>query len=63
MLGNRVRVLDSTPIYGDAVSTQDTVTQLRSAIRKLLGAMEGIAESKVRGVVADDDYAGRQACV
>jgi hypothetical protein len=34
VLGNRVRVLDSTPIY-DAVATQDTVTQLRSAIRKL----------------------------
>ena len=35
VLRDRVRVLDSTPIY-DAVSTQDTVTQLRSAIRKLL---------------------------
>ena len=40
VLGNRVRVLDSTPLY-DAVATQDTVTQLRSAIRKLLVAVEG----------------------
>ena len=28
VMGNRVRVLDSTPIF-DAVATQDTVTQLR----------------------------------
>lgn len=65
VLGNRVRVLDSTPIY-DAVSTQDTVTQLRSAIRKLLRAMGGTAlESKVRAVLSrDDDYAGpgKPAC-
>src|ERR1700737_2056329 len=33
-LRNRARVLDSTPIY-DAVATQDTVTQLRAAIRKV----------------------------
>ena len=30
---NRARVLDSTPVF-DAVATQDTVTQLRAAIRK-----------------------------
>jgi hypothetical protein len=35
VMGRRVRVLDSTPIY-DSVATQDTVTQLRSAVRKLL---------------------------
>jgi len=59
IMGNRVRVLDSTPIY-DAVSTQDTVTQLRSAIRKLLRALEG-GELAVRVRTAlrrDDDYAG-----
>ncbi|MCU4185920.1 transposase [Acidiferrimicrobium sp. IK] len=38
VMGRRVRVLDSTPIY-DSVATQDTVTQLRSAIRKLLRAL------------------------
>jgi hypothetical protein len=34
VMGNRVRVADSTPIY-DALATQDTVTLFRSAIRKL----------------------------
>jgi IS5 family transposase len=59
VLCNRVRVLDSTPIY-DAVSTQDTVTQLRSAIRKLLRALEGTElGSRVRAALTrDDDYAG-----
>ncbi len=42
VLGRRARVLDSTPIY-DAVATQDTVTQLRAAIRKLLRALAGPA--------------------
>jgi hypothetical protein len=41
-MANRVRVLDSTPIY-DAVATQDTVTQLRSAIRKLLRTLKDSA--------------------
>src|SRR6266480_5859462 len=36
---NRARVLDSTPVY-DAVATQDTVTQLRAAIRKVLAALD-----------------------
>ena len=40
VMSRRVRVLDSTPIY-DAVSTQDTVTQLRSAIRKVLRVLQG----------------------
>jgi hypothetical protein len=63
VLKDRVRVLDSTPIY-DAVSTQDTVTQLRSAVRKLLRALHydslhGALEVQVRAVlVRDDDYAG-----
>ena len=58
-MGNWVRVLDSTPIY-DAVSTQDTVTQLRSAIRKLLRTLEGTALCfKVRMALSrDEDYAG-----
>ena len=61
LLGGRARVLDSTPIY-DSVATQDTVTQLRSAIRKLLRVLDqaypGVA-AKVRAVLArDDDYAG-----
>jgi hypothetical protein len=64
VLRDRVRVLDSTPIY-DAVSTQDTVTQLRSAIRKLLRALEGSPlAGRVRAVlVRDDDYsAGKPPC-
>lgn len=52
VMRDRVRVLDSTPIY-DAVSTQDTVTQLRSAIRKLLQALKGseLAERAGRDAV------------
>ena len=38
-LKNRARVLDSTPVY-DAVATQDTVTQLRAAVRKVLAALD-----------------------
>jgi Transposase domain (DUF772) len=40
VMSDRVRVVDSTPIW-DAVATQDTVTQLRSAIRKVLRARTG----------------------
>ena len=65
VMGQRVRILDSTPIY-DAVATQDTVTQLRSAIRKLLAAVEGSSlAAVVRAALArDDDYAGvgKPAC-
>lgn len=59
VMGRRVRVLDSTPIY-DAVSTQDTVTQLRSAIRKLLRVLEGSALAVVvrMALRRDDNYAG-----
>ena len=39
LLRGRRRVLDSTPLY-DAVATQDTVIQLRAAIRRLLAAAE-----------------------
>ena len=59
VMRDRVRVLDSTPIY-DAVSTQDTVTQLRSAIRKLLRALEDspLAGRVRAALVRDDDYVG-----
>jgi hypothetical protein len=67
VLKGRARVLDSTPIY-DAVATQDTVTQLRAAIRKLLMTLDhstpAVAE-RVRAVlVRDDGYAtpGKPPC-
>jgi hypothetical protein len=64
---NRARVLDSTPVY-DAVATQDTVTQLRAAIRKVLSALDKAgspAAAPVRMVLRrDDDYAapGKPPC-
>lgn len=68
LLRGRDRVLDSTPVY-DAVCTQDTVTQLRAVIRKLLmvADREGAAElaAAVRAVLTrDDDYAtaGKPPC-
>jgi hypothetical protein len=65
VMGRRLRVLDSTPIY-DAVATQDTVTQLRSAIRKLLRVLAGTAlGARVRLALSrDDDYAtvGKPPC-
>jgi hypothetical protein len=57
---DRARVLDSTPVY-DAVATQDTVTQLRAAVRKLLIALDREAPAlaqRVRAALSrDDDYA------
>jgi hypothetical protein len=68
LLRGRNRVLDSTPVY-DAVCTQDTVTQLRAVIRKVLmvADREGAAElaAAVRAVLTrDDDYAtaGKPPC-
>jgi hypothetical protein len=67
VLKDRVRVLDSTPLY-DAVATQDTVTQLRAAIRKLLMVFDNVAPGlavRVRRVLErDDDYAaaGKPPC-
>lgn len=68
LLRGRVRVLDSTPLL-DAVATQDTVTQLRAAIRGLLSALErepaGELAGRVRATLRrDDDYAtvGKPAC-
>jgi hypothetical protein len=61
---SRIRVLDSTSLY-DAVATQDTVTQLRSAIRKVLTTVEGGLAVRIRAVLSrDDDYAsvGKPPC-
>jgi hypothetical protein len=58
------RVLDSAPLE-DAVTTQDTVTMLRGAIRGLLRACPPELAAKVRGLLCrDDDYAapGKPAC-
>ena len=64
---DRARVLDSTPGF-DAVATQDTVTQLRAAIRKVLAGLDQAASpvaAAVRAVLRrDDDYAspGKPPC-
>ena len=58
------RVLDSTPLY-DAVATQDTVTMIRSAIRRLLVAADSDLEAELRAVLErDDDYGsgGKPVC-
>jgi hypothetical protein len=57
VLQGRARVLDSTPLY-DAVATQDTVTQLRSAIRKVLMLLAGTnLGARMRlALRRDDDY-------
>jgi hypothetical protein len=61
VMKNRARVLDSTPVY-DAVATQDTVTQLRAAIRKVLAALDQAGSPAAAGVRQvlrrEDDYAG-----
>jgi hypothetical protein len=58
------RVLDSTPIY-DAVATQDTVTMIRAAIRRLLAVADAVLRAELRAVLRrDDDYlsAGKPHC-
>jgi hypothetical protein len=56
VVSRRVRVFDSTPLL-DAVATQDTVTQLRAAIRKVLATAPSPIASKIRSVLRrDDDY-------
>jgi Transposase domain (DUF772)/Transposase DDE domain len=58
------RVLDSAPLE-DAVTTQDTVTLLRGAIRGLLRVCPPPLAAKVRaGLRRDDDYRapGKPAC-
>ncbi len=63
----RARVLDSTPIF-DAVATEDTVTQLRACIRKVLAALDQagspLAASLRAALLRDDDYAtpGKPPC-
>ncbi|MGB6453164.1 MAG: IS1182 family transposase [Streptosporangiaceae bacterium] len=63
----RARVLDATAVY-DAVATQDTVTQLRAAIRKTLAVLDKAGSplaAAVRQVLRrDDDYAsaGKPPC-
>jgi hypothetical protein len=68
LLRGRRRVIDSTPLY-DSVATQDTVTQLRAAVRQLLMAAdrsgEAVLGAAVRAVLTrDDDYAtvGKPPC-
>jgi Transposase DDE domain/Transposase domain (DUF772) len=67
VMRDRVRVLDSTPIY-DAVTTEDTITQLRAAIRKtlaVLGQDYPVLVTAARAACRrDDDYvsAGRPSC-
>ena len=66
-LGQRARVLDSTPIF-DAVATEDTVTQLRASVRKLLVVLDQAASplaATVREALSRDDaYAtpGKPPC-
>ena len=67
LLRGRRRVLDSTPLF-DAVATQDTVIQLRAAIRKVLAAADWVNPQLATAVRAtltrDDDYAtlGKPPC-
>lgn len=64
VMSDRVRVVDSTPIW-DAVATQDTVTQLRSAIRKVLRVLRPDLAAAVRAVLTrDDEYVtpGKPPC-
>lgn len=63
-LVGRRRVLDSTALY-DAVSTQDTVTMIRSGIRGLLRVAPEPLVGELRGALErDDTYAtpGKPTC-
>ena len=56
-LVGRRRVLDSTPLY-DAVTTMDTITLIRAALRGLLQAADRELESALRAQLGSgDDYA------
>lgn len=55
LLGDRgVRALDSTPVLS-AVQTQDTVSLLRGALRRLLGSL-GAEATDIEGRLERDDY-------
>jgi hypothetical protein len=60
LLRGHRRVIDSTPLF-DAVATQDTVIQLRAAIRKVLTAADRanppLAGAVRAALTRDDDYA------
>jgi hypothetical protein len=63
-LVGRKRILDSTALY-DAVATQDTVTMVRGAIRKLLQGVDDALGAQLRaGLKRDDGYAsaGKPPC-
>ncbi|HEV8557899.1 MAG TPA: IS1182 family transposase [Actinophytocola sp.] len=53
-LVGRRRVLDSTPLY-DSVTTMDTVTLIRSAIRGLLNVADPVLEQRLRAVLTSGD--------
>lgn len=67
LMTGRRRVLDSTPLL-DAVATQDTVTQLRAAIRTLLRVADrhdqALAAAARAVLTRDDEYAtvGKPPC-
>jgi ribosomal protein L12E/L44/L45/RPP1/RPP2 len=67
LLRGRRRVIDSTPLF-DAVATQDTVIQLRAAIRKVLSVADRVdpvlASALRTALTRDDDYAslGKPPC-
>jgi Transposase DDE domain len=67
LLRGRRRVIDSTPLF-DAVATQDTVIQLRAAIRKVLSAADrtepALAGAVRAALTRDDDYVtlGKPPC-
>jgi hypothetical protein len=67
LLRSRRRVIDSTPLF-DAVATQDTVIQVRAAIRKVLTAADradpALASAVRQALTRDDDYAslGKPPC-
>ncbi len=64
LAGKTRRALDAT-ILDDAVATQDTVTQLRAAIRKVLATVAPALAAEIRSALRrDDDYAtiGKPPC-
>jgi hypothetical protein len=63
-ISRRVRVVDSTPLF-DAVATQDTVTQVRSAIRRVLRSAPADVAARVRQALERDDtyeHPGKPPC-